>query len=118
MDKAHISSNNNNKGLTEGDRENEQTPGTSLTLNQTNHEADQDNNKQLKADETQEGKQKPSQEPWEAQVGWIYSGHGEWTSGIEEKSNTRHGNVLDQEPEWIQTWLAKEDKDIVLNRKV
>ena len=56
--------------------------------------------------------------PWEAQVGWMYIGHGEWAQ-VETEDNAReHGNDLQREPEWIQRWLANNDKDITLHKEV
>ena len=44
--------------------------------------------------------------PWEAQVGWIYMGHGEWTQqeivqGEHIEASRSHGRKLKTAPEWV-----------------
>ena len=56
--------------------------------------------------------------PWEAQVGWVYHGHGEWIQLEPEGNGDDHGNPLLQEPEWIQQWLGKNDEDIAMHEAV
>ena len=49
--------------------------------------------------------------PWEAQVGWTYIGHGEW-SQTEETQEKGLALQVQQEPYWTQWWLEKNDEDI------
>ena len=56
--------------------------------------------------------------PWEAQVGWLYMGHGEWDQleGVRKVKGQRTN--IQYEPQWIQQWLAKYDTDIRRHNKV
>ena len=56
--------------------------------------------------------------PWEAQVGWVYHGHGEWIQLEPEGNGDDRGNPLLQEPEWIQQWLGENDEDIAMHEAV
>ena len=47
--------------------------------------------KGLRSEKIQEEWEK---QPWEAQVRWIYAGHGEWTQIESEASAREHGNPL------------------------
>ena len=58
-----------------------------------------------------------NQEPWEAQVGWTYMGHGEWTQN-DIGEDTQWTNEILTEPYWVQQWLAKNDEDIALHHEV
>ena len=51
-------------------------------------------------------------------MGWVYTGHGEWTQTDSDGSSQDHGNPLLQEPEWIHQWLVKNDEDIALQAAV
>ena len=51
----------------------------------------------IKEIENNDGKA-PSNTPWEAQVGWIYAGHGEWIPIEGGQDTSGHGNALKQEP--------------------
>ena len=55
-----------------------------------------------------------SNTPWEAQVGWIYAGHGEWIPIEGGQDTSGYGNALKQEPKWVQHWLNKHDADVQL----
>ena len=69
-------------------------------------------------EEGDEGEHDPGDQPWEAQVGWIYAGHGEWEqANIDDKGSKEEVSPV-QEPEWIQQWLVKNDKDIGLSEVV
>ena len=59
-----------------------------------------------------------TEEPWEAQVGWIYTGHGEWTQMETHEHVGEHEQLPQQEPTWIQEWWAKADDDIRLHDMV
>ena len=56
--------------------------------------------------------------PWEAQEGWIYLGHGEWTPPDNQQEAISHGNDLDTASKWIRDWLNKNDPDIQLHNQV
>ena len=56
--------------------------------------------------------------PWQAQVGWIYAGHGEWSPRENGLRATEHGNKLEHEPQWIKQWLEKKDEDVQINQEV
>ena len=67
--------------------------------------------------ETQNPKGDCIESPWEAQVGWVYAGHGEWIQ-TKMDTGTEHGNPLLQEPSWIKKWWKKNDQDIALHHAV
>ena len=48
----------------------------------------------------------------EAQLGWIYVGHGEWVQVNNQVETVSHNNSLEIEPEWVRKWRSKEDPDI------
>ena len=59
-----------------------------------------------------------SSNPWEAQVGWCYTGHGEWTS-IDRTEDKEMGQLqLQTEPRWAMEQLASQDRDIWLHQEV
>ena len=55
--------------------------------------------------------------PLEAQLGWIYVGHGEWVQldplDIEDKNV-----AVEQDPEWIRKWRINNDTDIAAHQEV
>ena len=59
-----------------------------------------------------------AEHPWEAQVGWIYAGHGEWVQRDPEEKVQEHTSTPQQEPGWICKWWSKIDKDIGLSVRV
>ena len=62
--------------------------------------------------------QKQEANPWEAQTGWLYIGHGEWAQGETQEEGSNHGSKLEQEPMWVKNWLAKQDDDVKRHEKV
>ena len=56
-------------------------------------------------------------QPWEAQEGWTYMGHGEWVQS-EDVQGTDHGTEIQREPCWVQHWMAKQDEDIARHDRV
>ena len=64
-------------------------------------------------EEVNKGKQ-----PWQAQVGWIYAGHGEWAPADTVEATVDHGNKLEQEPDWVQKWWTKNDPNVALHLAV
>ena len=48
---------------------------------------------------------------WQTQGGWIYIGHGEWAQVECDMITTTGDKNPSQEPEWVQQWLIKNDKD-------
>ena len=56
---------------------------------------------------------------WEAQEGWVYTGHGEWTpEEAGEQEVIQHTEHLQYEPDWVRAWLNKNDSDIGLCNRV
>ena len=71
---------------------------------------------QIQTDESTElSSENPS---WEAQMEWMYAGHGEWVQPTTMGEVAEHGNKLKAEPGWVQNWLAKQDEDIRLHNQV
>ena len=56
---------------------------------------------------------------WEAQEGWVYTGHREWTpEEAGEQEVIQHTEHLQYEPDWVRAWLNKNDSDIGLCNRV
>ena len=76
------------------------------------------NNGSLKLKEDVESEEENPSNPWEAQEGWTYIGHGDWVQvenlqeavGQEDKPQTAS--------QWVMTWLGKNDLDIKLHKDV
>ena len=56
--------------------------------------------------------------PWQSQVGWIYTGHGEWAAQENEELAKEHGNPLLTYPRWIRNSWEQNDSDIALHEAV
>ena len=56
--------------------------------------------------------------PWEAQMGWTYTGEGQWSPGDITKEGVHHGNLLEIEPRGVREWKATQDTDLCNHHKV
>ena len=57
-------------------------------------------------------------DPLEAQLGWVYTGHGEWIQEDTSIGSTSHGNQLHVEQEWIRKWRIRHDDDLRIHHEV
>ena len=66
----------------------------------------------IQTSQPEELKDKGISNPWEAQEGWVYMGHGEWLSVDRTQDEQQPVTQIEQEPKWIRQWLEKNDQDI------
>ena len=57
-------------------------------------------------------------QPWEAQMGWLYIGHGEWIQTDNTSIADIEDSSVEHEPDWIKRWLATNDPDISRHEQV